>query len=151
MTAFWTILGVLSLWNVEPSNEPPVANSRLRSPQALLGYCAGAQGSLDMAKLLIVENRSISLSRSTATAEINQESIIYRYLPENNLAVFDINALISPDEDLDILARFAVYNGNLVIYWRETYLNRSYRQGVLLLGERPQVLCEGRGGADTSH
>ena len=151
MAALLTIFGLLSLWNVDAASDPPVATSRLRSPQILLGYCAGTRGSWDPAKLLIVENQSMPLPRSMIVAEMNGESVIYRHLPENNLTIFDIDALADPNADLDIIIRLALYDGNAAIYWKETYQHRSYRQGIILLGDRPQVFCEGRGGADSSH
>jgi hypothetical protein len=48
---------------------------------------------------------------------------------------------------LDIQLKLVTFEGALALYWRETYLHRTYRQGLFeIQGMRASPLCEGAGG-----
>lgn len=52
----------------------------------------------------------------------------------------------------DIFIKHATLQGRPVLYWRETYLHRQYRQGILkYVGPAIFELCEGIGGSPWVH
>jgi len=54
---------------------------------------------------------------------------------------------IENGDDLDIELKFAYFENRLLIYWRETFQNRPYRQGLFEInGPDVAFLCAGRGG-----
>lgn len=63
-----------------------------------------------------------------------------------------IDSLLFPDEDVDMELSFAVVDGELLLYWRETYRHRHYRQGFLRIVDDSLVeVCRGGGGVEMSH
>jgi hypothetical protein len=58
---------------------------------------------------------------------------------------------VEPNDDLDIELRLARQKGRLVIYWKETYRHKIYRQGLFrVVDERVELICQGRGGLNSS-
>jgi hypothetical protein len=56
--------------------------------------------------------------------------------------------LVNPDIDLS----FVLINNELSIYWKETYLHRAYRQGIVAIRRDTVVaVCDGFGGFDSTH
>jgi hypothetical protein len=66
--------------------------------------------------------------------------------------VSNIGTEVDDSVDLDVQLKLALYGGRPVIYWKETYLHRMYRQGLFGLGDwKVAPLCEGTGGLYRSH
>jgi hypothetical protein len=59
----------------------------------------------------------------------------------------NIGGEVEPDHDLDVDLRFARLARQTLIYWKETYQHKIYRQGLFrIVGEHVESLCQGRGG-----
>ncbi|HVQ08927.1 MAG TPA: hypothetical protein VMS43_10895 [Allosphingosinicella sp.] len=138
---------------------PPTPGVELRLDTT--GSCEGQRGSVDMRRVMFLENQMLVIDGATGPLQIEVEG--------ENFSVEEIgegsghrtyaepmDGVIEPDEDLDIELKLALVDGRLALYWRETYRNRFYRQGLLTIegraffnaedrGLRP--LCEGRGGS----
>jgi hypothetical protein len=134
------------------------------TPQVALeaaDWCEGSGGRIDMHRVMFLENRTLEVDGGTGplrlrldgetfySDEIGERSRHRTYLDR-------IDTLVQPGEDLDIDLKFALVNGRLTLYWRETYQHRFYRQGLVslegraLFGDDDQgmtILCAGRGGS----
>jgi hypothetical protein len=61
------------------------------------------------------------------------------------------NAVSKREDDADVDLKLGLLDGKLVLYWRETYLHRIYRQGLFSINDQDLApLCEGRGGSEVS-
>jgi hypothetical protein len=144
----------------------PVSGAPLTPPQINLdptGWCEGSGGRIDLHRVMFLENRTLEVDGGTGPLLLRLEDETF-YSDEigersRHRTYFDkIDALVQPSEDLDIELKFAVVNGRLTLYWRETYQNRFYRHGLLslegraLFGDNAQAmipLCAGRGGHES--
>lgn len=125
------------------------------------GSCEGGSGNVDMRRVMFLENRTLVVEGATGPLQIELEG--------ENFSIEEIgegsgrrtyaepmDAMIEPDSDLDIELKLALVDSRLALYWRETYRNRFYRQGLLAIEARAffnaedrglRPLCEGRGGS----
>lgn len=115
-------------------------------------------GSVDLRNVLFLENRSVNLERAPAgtRVELRGQTVLIRVGERNDeetVFVIDVAERISEEPDLpDIYLKLAMYDDRLAIYWRETFLHRIYRQGLMSIQNNDLVsLCEGRGGVEVSH
>jgi hypothetical protein len=66
--------------------------------------------------------------------------------------VFEIRRMINRDAPPDIDLSFALLDGSLYVYWRETYKHRSFDQGLYKFeAGKLSYFCMGSGGVDSSH
>ena len=142
----------------------PVRGGPTTPPQINListGSCESSAGRIDMQRVMFLENRTLDVDGGTGPLRLRLDGETF-YSDEigehsRHRTYFDkIDALIRPDQDLDIDLKFAFVNGRLMLYWRETYQHRFYRHGLVslegraLFGDENQgmtILCEGRGGS----
>lgn len=138
---------------------PPGSGVALRLE--VTGSCEGGGGSVDMRRVMFLENRTLVIDGATGPLqiEVDGEDFAIEEIGEGSgrrTYAERVDAMVEPDEDLDIELKLALVDGRLALYWRETYQNRFYRQGLLAIegraffnpedrGLRPQ--CEGRGGS----
>lgn len=128
------------------------------SPQLdVIGNCAGTGGrSFDLEKLLLLENRTALMEGSDGTLRVSvagERVEILRLRPKSDGSVYitNIGYEVEPRADLDVELKLALNSGELVVYWKETYKNRIYRQGLFrIMGQHVAALCQGRGGFDSS-
>lgn len=141
---------------------PPGSGVALRLE--VTGSCEGGSRSVDMRRVMFLENRTLVIDGATGPLQIrvDGEDFAVEEIGENSghrIYAEPMNAMVEPDEDLDIELKLALVDGRLALYWRETYRNRFYRQGLLTIegraffnaedrGLRP--LCEGRGGSHSA-
>lgn len=117
-----------------------------------LGDCRGAAGPIDLGRLLWLENRVVSsgsrrLSLRGETVQIGAHD----GAPADHQIV-DVGRLVSPDADIDIMLKFGLLDGDPVIFWRETFQHRRFRQGLFRMdGDNLTPVCTGTGGVDSSH
>jgi len=83
--------------------------------------------------------------------------------PEGDQVAADVGGLLAAlhgDERADVFVKLGFLRDRPVLYWRETYQHRPFRQGLLSI--EPEAmnadwtgvlthLCEGTGGVDISH
>lgn len=118
------------------------------------GTCVTSDGAVDLRRVLFLENRSIDISDHGTPRRVTlvRESVTVQNLVDQTTLVHDLGSDISATSDIDIQLRLILLDGNLGVYWRETYQHRRYRQGIFRIhGERLTSLCEGLGGANSSH
>lgn len=117
-----------------------------------MGNCEQNGRSIDLHRVMLLENRwididspqgplRISVNRGTFLAtEIGPRS-------ERRQFISDISDTIDPGSQIDIELKLAYLDGRLVLYWKETFQNRRYRQGLFnIVGTEVASLCEGLGG-----
>lgn len=128
------------------------------------GSCEGDGISIDMRRVMFLENRTLVIDGATGPLQLRVEGEDFAAEEigehsQHRTYAEPIDAMTEPDEDLDIELKLALVNNQLALYWRETYQNRFYRQGLLAIegrrffnseagGLRP--LCEGRGGSHSA-
>lgn len=151
-------LAALLVNQLNPVTGPPSTPPQINLDPA--GGCEGGNGRIDMRRVMFLENRTLEVDGGTGPLRLrlDGETFYSEEIGERSerRTYFNrIDAMVQPGEDLDIELKLALVNGRLVLYWRETYQNRFYRQGLLtiegraLFGDDEQVmtpLCVGRGG-----
>lgn len=117
---------------------------------AVVGSCKTIDGrSINLNRALIIEPVKINFG-DEYRIQISGERIHFHR--DNRDKIVDAQDVINKEQDLDILLKFAVMKGKLLIYWKETYRHRSYRQGLIEIKEDElEAICEGTGGLDRSH
>jgi hypothetical protein len=131
-----------------------------------LGSClAPDRRPLDLRRVALLQNRELLLDskngRVRAVLEGQKVSLHIEGSPDDEHIVRNIGDLVGGSEGrADVFLTLGFLDNRPVLYWRETYQHRSFRQGLLSISPEAaradwaQVLtpmCEGRGGVDTSH
>ncbi len=121
------------------------------------GYCANSDGPIDLDAILFLRNESVRIGEGLE-ARINGEHIYINEIGQREaFTYFSVATAISPTTDIDIRLEFASLNGQVFVYWKETYLHRIYRQGLFRIDatadwpDRLTPYCEGEGGEWISH
>ncbi len=119
---------------------------------------------LDLREVMLLRNRELITTDAAGRYRLilEEPKVLVRdeAAPEGSFSVIDVRyALEGPEGDPDIFLILGLLDGRPVVYWRETYQHRSFRQGLFavspdLTTTHKRVLtpiCEGRGGIDSSH
>jgi hypothetical protein len=70
---------------------------------------------------------------------------------EREIGGGSIASRADPLHDLDVELKFAYFEGELVIYWKETFQHRIYKQGLFKVDRGGAAfICSGSGGVRTS-
>lgn len=162
MSRFLIILAVPLLACISCASSTPhdFEPGTVNSSRALLrdavkyGRCEGDQN-VDMRSVESLTGDRFTISRPTfeVTLTIVGERVHQEWKRPNARRTWqDIEAfVVDADGDVDVIASFVKVGDVVSIYWRETYLHRSYRQGVLGIGaDGLYALCQGAAGADAS-
>ena len=102
-----------------------------------VGNCTGERGSVEMSRIMFLENRMLEADMAGERILITLigQRIRIESLPTNNAGtvyVVDIGDAVSIDEyTADVELRLAVLDNKPVLYWKETFMHRIYRQGNL--------------------
>ncbi|MFC7498377.1 hypothetical protein ACFQRC_03980 [Enterovirga sp. GCM10030262] len=155
------MLGLLLLL-VQATERAPAASPMLIVPDAefavSIGHCSAADRSFDMDRVWFLEDRAAHIDSPTGLLRmsIDRDNLVIEEMRGNSMGTKHISNIghmlaeggIKPDLRL----KLGVLDRDLVVYWRETYENRVYRQGLLSVeGKEPVPLCEGKGGLNYSH
>lgn len=148
----WCLVGCAGVPN--QSQELIVAPTRVERFDPV-GFCQAGREAVDLHRLDFRNERSLTVEdeHGARVVELAREAVRIEGADGETL-LNDIGRLVElrPGQDVDIVLSFATVDGRTVVYWRETYQNRSYRQGLMrILRERVEPLCEGIGGIDRSH
>lgn len=117
-----------------------------------LGNCERNGRSFDMHRVMFLENRSVDIDGSNGPlrvsidqAEVRVEDM--RPASEHQRFIHDVADMIDPTGEIDIELKLAYFEGRLAVYWKETFQNRHYRQGLFNVVETDLIsLCAGMGG-----
>ena len=137
-----------------PSSPPPPER-----PVNLLtiGSCLGPNGVVDLRRVMFLENQSLDLDSAEGRmrVELVRQSVRVRMLddPLDTRYLRHIaSAVAQGEDDADVDLKLALFDGQPLVYWRETYQHRVYRQGLFrIVGHELEPLCEGHGGIGYSH
>jgi len=120
-----------------------------------LGNCEGNGASFDLRRLMLIENRSIRMegAHGELQVSVNREQVRIDAVRDGSAQpVYSTNIgyAAEPHGDLDVELKLGYLDGAPIVYWKETFQNRIYRQGLFrIVGERVEQLCAGRGGITT--
>lgn len=134
---------------------PAAAMSDIQRDQ--VGRCEGQGRSFDLRRLMMLENRTVDIDGPNGTLRVRLDEehlFIDAVSGAATQTVFGVNIgdEIDPHEDLDVELKLGYFEGGLVVYWKETFQHRIYRQGLFSIeGERISILCVGNAGVTTTH
>lgn len=120
-----------------------------------LGNCRSSDAAVDLGRMMVLENERLEIDgeggRPTRVA-LQGGSVRFEHLDGDRGSYgFSIGDIVGGDEPLDVELRLALAEGQLAIFWRETFQHRIYRQGLLkIVGGELVRWCEGRGGVTSS-
>ena len=140
-----------------PEQQEPIIASPRNLSESWVGSCLAGEVAFDLSEALMISNRNIDVGNvgERTRARLDGESlIILNGDPDRSSSeIIDVGQLISPNDDIDVSLNFMSLEGRIALYWRETYLNRRYRQGVFSFDGTGNIvlICEGVGGVDRSH
>lgn len=141
-----------------PRTAPPidtpitVTNSRPSALAGRIGTCIADGRAYDLHRLMRLENQAVETDgpRGPLRVSIAEEYVqIHTAGPGPARAVYatNIGDAADPDADLDVELKLGYFDGMLVVFWKETFRHRIYRQGLFrIAGESVTPLCAGRGG-----
>jgi hypothetical protein len=133
-------------------NGDSTAISGSAMPSRSLGSCVGADGAVNISMVLFIENNSLEWNHSSEPVRvtIRRQSIDIKSLrlSDGITYPYNISRMVSLDGNYaDIILKLGLLNSSPVVYWRETFQHRMYRQGILsVVGHRLTPLCNGLGG-----
>lgn len=159
---------LIALQAVEPA--PPLEPSMMvvNRPQSVvsvddfelsaIGSCEGREGSIEMQKLWLLQNKEVEIETPDGprTVTVDREKLSITEVRDDDSTlkrIWQIDEMLTDeDEWLDLQLSLGVLQGALVVYWRETFQNRMYKQGLFrVAGSELVPLCEGQGGINVSH
>lgn len=117
-----------------------------------LGFCKTKKGRfIDLSKLLFIRNKVIPngiFNKKYSSISIREEKLVYLN-SDNTEEIVDLNFYVGSEDDFDISSTFALSEGQLYLYWRQTFIHRSYYQGLLKIDKaKVSQYCYGSGGVD---
>jgi len=158
---FW-VLATSFLGGLLSANEPaPVSLPRAvidLSNRVGMGSCLSRHGPIELRNALFLENRALEFMGSRGLLRVELEGQVARISSretsgDETISRTDIGELVDDHGSAsDVGVKLALLDGRVVIYWRETFQNRIYRQGLLRIeGLALTPLCQGRAGTEISH
>jgi hypothetical protein len=124
-------------------------------PLDRVGDCSSGAKDFDLRRLMLLENRTVVVDSPSGPLRVavNGEDIEVQNTrggPRAPLHSVNVGNAVDENNDLDVELRLALLNAELVVYWKETYQHRVYRQGLFqIVGETAVSLCTGHGGVTT--
>lgn len=124
-----------------------------------IGDCVTRDGrEIDLRRVMYLDNGRLTFDAPGGPfrAYVQNETLLIDRLGARD-AVLDtyfirIDYQVAADGggNLDLQIQLASVEGRLAVYWRETYRNRGYHQGLYTIsGQSLTFLCAGRGGIRT--
>lgn len=147
------LAGIASVASPVSAAVPDTQSAEIPS---ILGSCISEHGPVDMRRVLFLENRAMEYesSRGRILITLQEQSVkIMRLGDSDTIYIRDIGSVVPHSGgDADIFVKLALLDNRLLIYWRETFQHRIYRQGLLRIRDvELSALCEGFGGTEASH
>lgn len=154
------LLFLISLLDFSPASRTVISQEAFQALDEI-GNCLGPSGAIDLSRVMFLENKSIVIDgpNGPLRASIDGEDLLITELAgslRKREYFNNIGYQVDQNDDLDVELRLASVKGGLAVYWRETYRNRIYRQGLFAIdvdqlfkaGGRELVpLCSGKGGS----
>ncbi|HMG48123.1 MAG TPA: hypothetical protein VK614_11760 [Allosphingosinicella sp.] len=146
------ILVAMLLGAQTPATPGVIMTDELRPAADPIGTCERNGRSFDLHRMMVLEDRPVDFDGPDGPlrVSIRGENILFEEVGPNarhGHYYTDVDYEIEPRDDLDIELKLAYFEGRLVLYWRETFQNRIYRQGLFsITGHEITALCSGQGG-----
>ena len=126
------------------------------------GTCNFEGGSLSLNNVYFLKDKSLieSTIDGYRILEVNKDDFNIAYYSKNGkfkqLKFDNVSMKVSlsnkNNSDVDIEASFILIEGQVAVYWKETFINRMYKQGIFKIdADKLVFFCEGKGGTYTSH
>ena len=121
-----------------------------------VGSCLGDR-EVDLRRVMFLQNSSIDTDGPTGPfrVSLHGETIHIQPLPsgsERGTYVNNVGYAVDPRADIDLNLKLALVDGKLVLYWKETFQYRAYRQGIFEITRQGITeVCQGHGGMSRSH
>lgn len=143
----------LASWNMPSSpqsRETPVLS--IYEYSIGLGDCKNAEISVDLHGMMIISNQRVPVdaTHESTYAEIQRDNIrILNTIHDGSALTVSVSDFINLGEDLDISLDFVYVDRELYVFWRETFINREYKQGLVEFDGDGNLkeICRGVGGA----
>ena len=122
-----------------------------------IGTCEGGGRSFDLRRVMFLENQSIDVDGPSGPLRvtISREHLLVEDASpgaRESQTRIDIDSEVDINDDLDLELKLAYFDQRLVLYWKETYRHRFYRQGLFAInGREVRSLCSGQGGSHMVH
>jgi hypothetical protein len=123
-----------------------------------IGSCLRRGQPIDLRRLSLLESREVTVDSPAGPLWVTVQGDKLRIAEpavggSRRVRVWEIGSLFEDERGrLDVRLSLGVLDRDLVLYWRETYQNRIYRQGLFRILDGELVpLCEGRGGVTRRH
>jgi hypothetical protein len=117
-----------------------------------LGSCRGADGFLELRRIALLENRALDFRDSGKIFRVTVDGPkvrIEQLASREDHGIYVVNLENILKGNPDIALTLGLLDDRPVVYWRETFVNRSHRQGIFKIkGQSLVPLCEGKGGVD---
>lgn len=129
-----------------------VTNSASPALAGRIGTCEAGGRSYNLNRLMLLENDAVEIGgpHGPLRVSIAEEYVqIHALRPAPAHAVYSTNIgdAVEPHGDLDVELKLGYFDGMLVVFWKETFRYRIYRQGLFrIAGQGVAPLCAGRGG-----
>jgi len=126
------------------------------------GSCKAEKVDLDLEGIYFLKNTMVKQSAKDGyrILEVDNDGVDIKYYANNDVlkrtipldVAMKILSFNKDKGDIDIEVNFILLDGQVAIYWKETYLHRLYKQGVFKVENDELVFfCQGKGGTYTSH
>jgi hypothetical protein len=116
------------------------------------------QAAIDFGTLLHLSNKSVVTisGKHRWRVTLQEISVLVEAIgvdSESGLVdVFEIRRILNPEAPPDIDLSFALVEGSLFVYWRETYKHRSFERGLFKFDAgKLSDFCRGTGGVNSIH
>jgi len=135
-----------------PRTQTVILTEEIRQAFDPVGDCEGNGRSFDLHRMMILEDRPVDIDSPDGPlrVSVHGEDLFFDAVgptsPDRRYYT-NVDSEIDPRDDLDIELKLAYFEGRLVLYWKETFQNRIYRQGLFsIAGHAVVPLCTGHGG-----
>jgi hypothetical protein len=151
MIAF-VITSLIALGNGPTIVSAPPEPSTVSTDKANLGSCRGDRKYVDLGRVMFLKNNEIDVDHPDGKFHITLDRQKIRIQRSNGKAdnethVLNVGNML--DGEPDIVLTLGLLDHRFVLYWKETFLHRSHRQGLFqILGQSLVPLCQGVGGGD---
>jgi hypothetical protein len=117
-----------------------------------LGSCRSNSEYINLGRVMFLKNEVIDLKDTNGLVrvaldrqKVRMQRVKLGVVQET--VIVNVGNIISGDPD--IILTLGMLDDQPVLYWKETFLHRSYRQGVFkILGQSLVPLCQGMGGGE---
>ena len=145
-----------------PAKSRPVTmvNSREIRLEGPAGDCVARDGRrIDMDRVMFLDDRPVVFDAPGGPfrARVEEQMLLVEAIGESSDRSTYYNRIdYQVGEDgggnLDLQIQLAFVEGRLAVFWRETYRNRIYDQGLYAVGGQDvEFVCKGRGGRRVEH